>query len=212
MLLELRRWVVPPGHQVQLKEVTWAELECILEELGDRGNPRLSYSQGTLELMSPSPEHEDNKEILSDLVKILLEESDIEYRNLGSTTFKNEQMDQAVESDACFYTEHEAEIRGKRRIDLAVDPPPDLAIEIDITARIRFNNYVALGVPELWRYNGSTLEISVLQDGQYVNSNQSLHFPDMPVTDVIPDYLERSRTTGRTALMRAFRRWVQEQL
>lgn len=174
MLLELRRWVVPPGHQVQLKEVTWAELECILEELGDRGNPRLSYSHGTLELMSPLPQHEDYKNILSNLVEVVLEESDIEFRNLGSTTFKSEQMDQAVEPDSCFYIEHELEIRGKRRIDLTVDPPPDLAIEIDITARTRFNNYEALGVPELWRYNGTTLEISVLEAGRYVNSDRSL--------------------------------------
>jgi Uma2 family endonuclease len=115
MLLELRRWVVLPGHQVQLKEVTWAELECILEALGDRDNPRLSYSHGTLELISPSPEHEDNKDILSHLIEILLEETDIEFRNLGSTTFKNEQMDQAVEPDACFYIEHEARfaVRGE---------------------------------------------------------------------------------------------------
>ena len=212
MLLELRRWVVPPGHQVQLKEVTWAELECILEELGDRGNPRLSYSHGTLELMSPSPEHEDNKDILSHFVEILLEELDIEFRNLGSTTFKNEQMDQAVEPDACFYIEHEAEIRGKRRIDLTVDPPPDLAIEIDITARTRFNNYAALGVPELWRYNGTALEISVLQAGRYEPSEQGLHFPNFPITDVIPDYLEQSRISGRTALLRSFRRWVQDRM
>jgi Uma2 family endonuclease len=209
MLLELRRWVVPPGHQVQLKEVTWAELEGILEELGDRGNPRLSYSHGTLEFMSPSPEHEDNKNILSDLIKVLLEELDIEFRDLGSTTFKNQQMDQAVEPDACFYIEHEAEIRGKRRIDLTIDPPPDLAIEIDITARTRFNHYEALGVPELWRYNGSSLEINVLQEGRYVDSAQSLHFPGLPVIDIIPNYLEQSRTTGRTALLRSFRRWVQ---
>jgi len=85
MLLELRRWVVPPGHQVQLTEVTWAELEGILEELGDRGNPRLSYSRGTLELMSPLPEHEDHKNILSDLIAILLEALDIDFRSSGRT-------------------------------------------------------------------------------------------------------------------------------
>jgi Uma2 family endonuclease len=211
MLLELRRWVLPPGHQVQLTEVTWAELERILEELGDRGNPRLSYSHGTLEIMSPSPEHEDNKDILSHLVEILLEESNIEFRNLGSTTFKNQHMNQAVEPDACFYIEHEPEIRGKRRIDLMVDPPPDLAIEIDITARTRFNNYAALGVPELWRYNGTTLDISVLREGRYVDAQHSLHFPALPLKDVIPNYLEQSRTTGRTALLRSFRCWVQAQ-
>jgi Uma2 family endonuclease len=92
---------------------------------------------------------------------------------------------------------------------LTIDPPPDLAIEIDITARTRFNHYEALGVPELWRYNGSSLEINVLQEGRYVDSEQSLHFPGLPVIDVIPNYLEQSRTTGRTALLRSFRRWVQ---
>jgi Uma2 family endonuclease len=92
---------------------------------------------------------------------------------------------------------------------LTVDPPPDLAIEIDITARTRFNNYEALGVPELWWYNGSTLEISVLREGRYVDSERSLHFPDLPIMEVIPDYLEQSRPTGRTALLRSFRRWVQ---
>jgi len=211
MLLELRRWVVPPGHQVQLTEVTWAELEGILEELGERGNPRLSYSQGTLELMSPSPEHEDTKDILSHLIEILLEESDIEFRNLGSTTFKNQHMDQAVEPDACFYIEHEQEIRGKKRIDLLVDPPPDLAIEIDITARTRFNNYAALGVPELWRYNGTTLDINVLREGRYVDATHSVHFPNLPLKEVIPAYLEQSRMMGRTALLRLFRRWVHAQ-
>jgi Uma2 family endonuclease len=212
MLLELRRWVVPPGHQVLLKEVTWSEFECILEELGDRGSPRLSYSHGTLEIMSPSPEHEDYKIILSHLVDILLEAYDLEFRNLGSTTFKNEQMDQAVEPDACFYIEHEPHIRGKKRIDLTVDPPPDLAIEIDITARTRFNNYAALGVPELWRYNGTTLEINVLREGRYVASDRSLHFPDMPLAEAIPTYLVQSQTTGRTALLRSFRQWVREHM
>ncbi len=173
MLLELRRWVVPPGHQALLKDVTWSEFEQILEELGDKRGSRLSYSHGTLEIMSPSLEHEDDRIILSDLVKIILEERDIEFRNVGSTTFKNEQMGQAVEPDECFYIEHEPDIRGKRRIDLPVDPPPDLVIEIDITARTRFNNYEVLGVPELWRYNGETLEINVLREGQHVASDRS---------------------------------------
>jgi Uma2 family endonuclease len=212
MLLELRRWVVPPGHQVLLKDVTWREFELILEELGEERAARLSYSSGMLEIMTPSPEHEDDKVIIGDLIKILLEELNIEFRNLGSTTFKNEKMDQAVEPDECFYIEHEPDIRGKKRIDLTVDPPPDLAIEIDITARTQFNNYEILGVLELWRYSGDTLEINVLRDGKYVVSIQSLHFPQIPVKDAMHQYLEQSRTIGRTAVMRAFRTWVRQQL
>ena len=210
MQVDLRRWVVPPGHQVLLTAVTWAELELILDELGDKRSTRLSYSNGMLEIMSPSPEHEDDKVILADLVKIILEEQGREFRNLGSTTFKNESMDQAVEPDECFYIEHEPAIRGKKRIDLAADPPPDLVIEIDLTARTRFHNYARLGVPELWRYDGNALEIHVLRQGHYVLSAQSRHFPAVPVADVLHRYLEQSRSLGRTAIMRTFRAWIRE--
>ena len=212
MQVDIRRWVVPQGHQVLLTDVTWDELEMILDELGDKRATRLSYSSGTLEIMSPSPEHEDTKVILADLVKIILEEQRIEFRNLGSTTFKSEPMDQAVEPDECFYIEHEPAIRGKKRIDLTTDPPPDLVIEIDLTARTRFHNYARLGVPELWRYDGNTLDINVLRHGQYVPSPQSLHFPTIPVADALPYHLAQSRSVGRTAVMRTFRTWVRERL
>ena len=212
MQVDLRRWVVPVGHQVLLTDVTWAEFETILDELGDERSTRLSYSNGVLEIMAPSPEHEDDKVILADLVKIILEEQGLEFRNLGSTTFKSEAMDQAVEPDECFYIEHEPAIRGKMRLDLTVDPPPDLVIEIDLTARTRFHNYALLGVPELWRYDGRTLEINVLREGQYVVSPQSLHFPGIPVADSLPHHLVRSRSVGRTAVMRTFRVWIRERL
>ncbi|MEB3825995.1 Uma2 family endonuclease, partial [Phormidium sp. CCY1219] len=86
---------------------------------------RINYSQGVLEIMVPLPEHEDDKVIISNFVEVLLEELDIEFRNLASTTFKSETMQQGLEADSCFYIENEAAVRGKKRIDLTVDPPPD---------------------------------------------------------------------------------------
>ncbi|MBF1999096.1 MAG: Uma2 family endonuclease [Synechococcales cyanobacterium M58_A2018_015] len=212
MLLELKRWVVPPGHQVLLRDVSWSELEQILEELGEHRAVRISYSNGLLELMTPLPEHEDDKAIISDFVKILLEERGREFRNLGSTTFKYERMDQAVEPDECFYIQHEAAIRGKKRIDLGVDPPPDLVIEIDITARTRLGNYEKLRVPELWRFDGEALEMYVLHGETYSLSSESLQFPGLALQEAIPQYLELSKTQGRTVAMRAFRDWVQQQM
>ena len=212
MRLELQRWVVPPGHQVLLQDVTWPEFEQILSELGESRSARIAYSDGLLEIMTPLPEHEDSKAIIGDLVKILLEEQGLEFRNLGSTTFKSQQIQQAVEPDECFYIQHEPQIRGKKRIDLTVDPPPDLAIEIDITARTRFAHYEQLGVPELWRFDGQALTISLLQGQTYTNADRSLHFPQFPLKTAIPQYLERSRTEGRTKAMKAFRVWVQQQL
>jgi Uma2 family endonuclease len=152
MLLELRRLSVPPGQRVLLHDVSWQEFEEILEELGEHRAARIAYDNGTLEIMTPLPEHEDDKEIIGDLIKALLEELDIEFRSLGSTTFKNQDMVKGIEPDQCFYIQNEAAIRGKKRLDLTVDPPPDLGLEIDITSRTHPNVYEALKVPELWRF------------------------------------------------------------
>ncbi|HEY9905104.1 MAG TPA: Uma2 family endonuclease [Candidatus Sericytochromatia bacterium] len=212
MQLELNQLIVPPGHQLLLKDVSWQMFEKILEELGETRAARVSYSKGMLEIMTPLPEHEADKVIIGDLVKALLEELNIDFWSLGSTTFKNEEMAKAVEADDCFYIQNEAAIRGKKRIDLSIDPPPDLAIEIDITSRTKFNNYEALGVPELWKYNGRKLQVNVLQEGKYVESNVSYNFPNLPIVEVIHQYVEQSKTLGRNATMRAFRIWVREQI
>lgn len=212
MQLELNQIIVPPGHQLLLKNVNWQMFEKILEEMGESRASRVSYSQGMLEIMTPLPEHEDDKVMIGDFVKVLLEELDIEFRSLGSTTFKNPEMLQAVEADDCFYIQNEAAIRGKKQIDLSIDPPPDLAIEIDITSRTKFNNYEALGVPELWRYNGRKLLCYVLRDGKYLESETSYNFPSLPIGGVIHQYVEQSKIVGRNAMMKAFRNWVREQI
>ena len=106
MLLELNQLVVQPGQQFLLKNVSWQMYENILEELGERRAARVNYSQGLLEIMTPLPEHEDDKEIIGDLVKALLEELDIEFRPLGSTTYKNKQMSGGVKADQCFYIQN----------------------------------------------------------------------------------------------------------
>ena len=208
MLLELKRIHVPPGQRVILENVTWKELETIIEELGEHRSARIAYDRGILEIMSPLPEHEFDKEIISDLVKALLEQLDVEFISLGSTTFKNQFMEQGLEPDQCFYIKNEALIRGKKRLDLTIDPPPDLALEIDITSRTHLNIYQGLKVPEVWRFENGILRINILQDGVYVESKSSLNFANLPLIAVIPQYLENSRTIGRNATLKAFRNWV----
>ncbi|OUL24338.1 hypothetical protein BV378_18265 [Nostoc sp. RF31YmG] len=212
MLLELKRIHLPPGQRVLLQDVTWQELETIIEELGEHRAARIAYDRGILEIMAPLPEHEDDKEIISDLVKALLEEVDIEFRCLGSTTFKNEFMAQGIEPDQCFYIKNEVLIRGKKRLDLTIDPPPDLALEIDITSRTHPDIYQALKVPELWRFEKGILKINILQDGNYVESQSSLNFPHLLLIEIIPQYLEKSKTAGRNATLKTFRSWVKQQL
>ena len=212
MQVQLKQIVVPPGQQIIMTDITWQMYEQMLEEFGEKQRGKINYSQGVLEIMVPLPEHEVNKVIIGDLIKIILEELNLEFWSLGSTTFKSESMKQGLEPDDCFYIENEAYVRGKKRIDLTIDPPPDLAIEIDINSRTRFNNYEALGVKELWRFNGTKLEINVLQEGEYIQGNESFHFPGLPVGEVIPQYLEQSKIEGRNKTMKAFRAWVREKI
>jgi Uma2 family endonuclease len=211
MLLELNRIYVPPGQRVLLQGISWQEFETILEELGDRRAARVAYDHGVLEIMTPLPEHEHGKEIIGDLLKALLKELDIEFRTLGSTTFKNQQMAQGIEPDQCFYIRNEALIRGKKRLDLRFDPPPDLVLEIDITSRTHPSIYEALKVPELWRFDRGRLQINLLRVGKYEVVSESPNFPGLPLSEVIPSYLQQSETIGRNATMKAFRQWVRAQ-
>jgi Uma2 family endonuclease len=212
MLLELSRIQVPPGQRVILQDITWQEFESILEELGEHRAARIAYDNGLLEIMAPLPVHEDDKEIIGDLIKALLEELDIEFRSLGSTTYKSEAMLKGIEPDQCFYIQNEPAIRGKKRLDLSIDPPPDLALEIDVTSRTHRSIYAALKVPELWRFENGTLQINILRLNAYEESPESSIFPNLPLTEVIPRYLRESKIVGRNKALKAFRQWVRGQI
>lgn len=212
MLLELNRITIPPGQRILLSNVSWQEFEAILEDLGENRASRMAYDSGSLEIMTPLPEHETNKELVSDFVKALLEELDIEFCPLGSTTFKDEKTNKGIEPDNCFYIQNEVAVRGKNRIDLTVDPPPDLALEIDVTSRTHPTIYETLAVPELWRFEKGKLQINVLREGKYVQCESSPNFPDFPLIEAIPHYLDRCRSLGRNKTMKAFRAWVRENL
>ena len=214
MQLQLEQLDIQPGQRILLRNLRWDQFEQILDELGSERSSRIAYYKRTLEIMVPLPEHENGKENIGDLVKALLEETDIEFVPFGSTTFKRQNMDSGVEPDECFYITHEAAMRGAARINLNFDPPPDLAIEIDITtsSEIKKRSYQALGVPELWIYDGRKLEINVLGDGKYVKSTFSPTFPNFSIVEVIPRYVAMSQVDGRNTAIKAFRAWVRTQL
>ena len=212
MKIDLQQIIIPPGHQILLKNITWQEFEQILEELGESRASRLSYSDGVLEMMTPSLEHEKDKEIIEDLVKILLDALNIDFEGLGSTTFKSEKMTQPIEADTCFYIQNHQAVIGKNRIDLTVDPPPDLAIEIDITSRTKFDNYRLLGVPELGRYSQKGWEINLLQFSEYIQSETSPNFPGIPIIELINTVVQKALTQGRSQAVREFRQWIKDNI
>lgn len=212
MQFNLSQLEIPAGNQLLLKNIDWDTFEQLLEELGDNRGTRLSFSDNMVEIMAPMAVHEDDKSMISDLVKVILDEMELEFRALASTTFKNKQMSKAVEPDECFYIQNEAKIRGKAKIDLEQDPPPDLAIEIDLTSRTHFNNYEKLGVPELWRFNGKSLNINLLENGVYIQSNTSCQFPNLPLQEAIPRFIEESKMHGRSKMIKSFKVWLKDYL
>ena len=183
-----------PGSIVTIADISWSEFESVLEELGENRSARLSYSQGTLEVMVPLPEHERPKELISDIVKILLKASSRGYEPFGSTTFKQEGT-AGVEPDACFYIQNYQRMISRRRLQ-PDDPPPDLAIECDVTSKTTLDAYQAIKVPELWVYESGRLTIYILKNENYVKSEVSPTFPHSPLKQIIPNAIERSWQVG----------------
>jgi Uma2 family endonuclease len=203
--------LAPPEQIVQLSGISWQTYETLLAEIGDR-QIRLTYNRGNLEIMVPSPEHERFKTIMGRFVETLAEELEVRIEPLGSTTFKRPELSGA-EPDECFYIQNISAVKGKKRIDLNQDPPPDLVVEIDITSRSEntLQVYADLGVPEVWIYNGSRLRINRLENGEYVEGELSLAFPSLPILEIVR-FLEQAETMDYLELVKAFRNWVKSQI
>jgi Uma2 family endonuclease len=207
--LQLRQLDVPPGQRLVIRDLSWAELELILNEMGDRRAARIAYNEEVLEIRMPLPKHERTKSILGDAVKILLEELEIDCECFGSTTFKRQEMSYGIEPDECFYIQNHQLMVGKDRVDLSIDPPPDLAIEVDVISKTQMSAYLKLKVAELWVYADDKLKIYMLQAGAYQTSTISAIFGDLPVLTPIQNLLERSMTIGRSQALRDLRQDIQ---
>jgi Uma2 family endonuclease len=196
-------------NRVILTSVAWSTFESLLAETDHRGT-RFTYNQGYLEIMSPSEKHERLKTFLGHIVEMTAVEWSIPFRSSGSTTLKNALKRRGLEPDQCYYIANERRVRGRDEIDLRVDPPPDLAIEVDISASSldQLSIYADLGVPEVWIYDGTTLKVHQLQSGgTYAQQPRSPSFPFLPL-EAIEGFLARRNETDETTWIRSFRAWV----
>lgn len=201
------------ADRVLLHCISWAQFENILRDLGDRRSARVAYCDGTLEIMTPLPEHEYFKQAISIAVEDIAEVLEQEYESYGSTTWRRQIKQAGLEPDNCFYFQNEALVRGKLEFDLNIDPPPDLALEIDLTSKSldRFPIYQRLGVPELWCYEEGALKIFQLQANGYVETERSAIFPMLKIRE-LPQLIATHRSEGRLALRRSIRSWVRTQV
>jgi Uma2 family endonuclease len=201
----------PPEQTVQLSGISWQSYETMLAEFSYR-RLRLRYNRGNLEIIVPTPEREFYKEVLGRFVETLAEELAVRIEPLGSTTFKLPEL-VGAETDGCFYIQNASAIKGKKRINMSQDLPPELVLEIDVGSRseIILQICASLGVPEVWIYNGSQLRINRLENKEYVERDRSLAFPIVPILEIVR-FLEQAETMDYLELVKAFQNWVKSQI
>jgi Uma2 family endonuclease len=199
-------------QRVLLSNISWKLYENLLAEQGNQRSTRIAYYQGQLEIMVPLSEQENRNILIDRLIVTLIEELNLEYNPFGLMTIKKRQKSAGKEPDSCYYIQNEALVRGRTKLDFAQDPPPDLALEIDITSSSlnQFDLYADLGVPEIWRYDGRSIKFYQLENGEYAECDFSLAWTMLP-TAKVDEFIDRTQTAGATTAVREFREWVRNQ-
>jgi Uma2 family endonuclease len=203
-------------HQIKvdgrtvLRGVPWRTYAA-LRKLPENYHLHMTYDRGTLEIMSPSPKHEGIASILARLIAVWTEELNIRIRSLGEMTCSRKDIDRGFEPDKCYYVQNEPRMWDKMDIDLSVDPPPDLAVEVEISRSSvnKLEIYAAFRVPELWRLDGGSLRVYELAAGGYQLRKSSLCFPQLPLAQ-LQRVLGRLGKVPETELVRGFRGWVRK--
>jgi len=204
----------PSEQCLILYGVPWRTYERLLRVFADRPGVRLTYDRGTLELMTLSHDHENRGHLLGRLVVTLTEELGLPLKGGGSTTFRRRRRQRGLEPDECYWIASEALVRGKAKLDLRRDPPPDLALEIDVThsSLDRLAIYAALRIPEVWRLQGQALDCHILgSDGHFSVNSASRAFPGLAPADLLPFIALRGQL-DENAIVRQFRDWVRQHL
>jgi Uma2 family endonuclease len=201
--------LIQSPDRVVLKNISWQSYQSLIIDFEREPAMRLTYDRGTLEIRMPLAPHETYKKILGRLIETATEELNLEIRSLGSLTCSREDLAKGLEPDQCYYIQNEAMVRGVEQIDLAKFPPPDLAVEIDITSSSldRFSIYAALKVPEIWRYDGQLLVIYGLVGSEYIIQDSSIALPQLKTTDIL-QFLSLSTSIGENNLVKQFRQWL----
>lgn len=198
------------GACITFPNVSWEEYEEILAQFIDPAGLRMSYYQGELTAMSLSFEHEKYVRFLDQLITAIKLRLRINILSCGSWTMRKMEKQAGKEPDACFYVQTVAAIGNCFDLDFAVDPPPDIAVEVDIHHKTKDQLliYSSLGIPELWVFEKGRLTIHLLDEDQYVEVEASRALP-MLTANILTDFLTRLTKDGEFQTLLAFDEWLQ---
>jgi len=201
---------LPADTVITFHNVSWEAYEELLEQASEASGLRISYDDGTLQITNLSSEHEKYAWFIGRLVSALSLRLRINILFFGSATMKKRKQSKGNEPDACFYVQTAATIGNRMHIDFETDPPPDIAVEVDVhhDSRSKFSIYAALGVPEIWRFDGQTLTIHLLEQDRYSEAETSLALP-MLTSRILTEFLARLRDEGEFQTLLAFDEWLQ---
>jgi len=196
---------VPAETRTVMEHIRWETYVELAEQR--RGSvPRMTYDEGVLELMSPRRQHESIGRFLGRMVETYTEVKGIEIQSVASTTFQRKDLQKGFEADESYYIRNAELIRQKEEIDLLIDPPPDLVIEIEITTSAikKLELFAKIGVPEVWRHDGERLGMYQLVQSSYQPMTASIAVPGFTIA-MAEGVLARRFELGETALIRQFR-------
>jgi Uma2 family endonuclease len=209
-----RSTTIPGDQCVEMREIDWKGYVTMLRLRGERPIPRMIYLDGSLFLVTTSFPHERLAERLGIFVIEVVVGLDIPCVPAGGTMFRRREKRGGVEGDKTFYLANEVRVRGKEKIDLRTDPPPDLAIEAVYThaAAAAVEVYRRLGVSEVWLCDEEGLHILVLRaNGRYAESEASAAFPFLTEGEIF-SWVGRPQSVSETEWVKEVRRWVRETL
>jgi Uma2 family endonuclease len=206
---------LPADAEVTFQGVSWDEYEDLLEQLeqaGESSGRRISFDTGVLTVITLSTAPENYARFLDGLMVIIRLRRRINILSFGSATMRKRKKSAGKEPDACYYVQTADALGNRMQLDFEVDPPPDIAVEIDIhhDSLSKFPIYSALGVPEIWRYDGHELTIHLLQEDDYVIAPQSSALP-LLTGRILTEFLTRLRDDGEFQAILAFDEWLQSQ-
>lgn len=200
------------NQRLILQGISWDFYERLLDEFKGSNALHFAYNNGILEVEVPLLKHERPTEILRDLITNICIEKEIDLLNAGKTTFRQRMKAKGVEPDSCFYIQNEARVRGLLDLDLNVNPPPDLVIEVDVTSPSldKLPIYAALGVPEVWLYKGEKVEFLKLIGGKYREVKNSVALP-MLSSEKATGFLQKGLQDSFLKWIKDVRNWANEQ-
>ncbi len=199
-------------QRIGIQGVSYKFYKQFCDEIGEQPI-RLSYNEGCLEIMITKSPHEFFKKMLAKLVEATIFEMGVPVRSGGAMTFQRDDLEKGFEPDECWWIANESAVRKITDVDFTKNPPPDLAIEVEMSHSLakRIAIYAAMGIAEVWRFNGQRLRFCVLSaDRTYLESGHSQSFPFLRPDDLLP-YLNLPDDTDETTRLRSYVNWLRIQ-